>query len=161
MASNKYYSSVIEWRDYEFFTCDEEQQEKTIQMLIDREFLLPSKMPNQEKLKSEAQSFANQLAERFSKSGRTKHFGLAKLAESVEKFNKLQNKTNMYYYMVYLYGAVYWRVPYNVQRFPVMPDALEIYLDTFAETLAACLYNFADSQENESDIAENSEVDNE
>ena len=157
---NKYYGSTLEWRDYEFFVCDAEKQEKTIQMLMEREFLLPSKMPNAEKIKSLAEDFAASLAERISRSGRSKHFGLANIADNVEKFSKLQDSTSMYYYMAYLYGSVFWRVPYNVQRFPVAPDALKVYLETFSETLVAALCLYSEIQDEESQ-EEETETENE
>jgi hypothetical protein len=158
--TNKYYSSTLEWRDFEFFVCDEKQKDEVIQMLIEREFLLPSKMPNEAVLKSNAQTFANQLADRITRSSRAKHFGLTTLADNVMKFSKHANKADLFYYMAYLYGSVYWRVPYNIQRLPVAPDAMEIYVDTFAETLAVCLNNFDEADNTEGDSDKESEAEN-
>jgi|GEM_PF-3047409 len=154
---NKYYGSTVEWRDYEFFLCDGEKKEEVTKMLTERGFLLPSGKPNKEKITEEAKLLADKLALRLSKSDRARHFGLANIAAYTDKFNVKDEQVGLYFYMIYLYGSVLWRVPYNVQRLAAAPAALSAYLEVFAVSFAASLNDAINALKSETEAAGNYE----
>jgi hypothetical protein len=50
-----------DWKNFHFFFCDEQTKEAARKLLVDRDYLLPSDMPNQEMITSEARHFATEL----------------------------------------------------------------------------------------------------
>jgi len=132
--------SMQEWKNYMFFICDDETKANAVTLLKERDYLLSNGKPNQDEITKEAQFFARSLAERLASSYRAKRFGLQNIADNVNKFSEMQDLSALYFYISNIYGMVFWRVPYNLQRLPVNPKAFDMYMkvytDTFIESLS-------------------------
>ncbi|MCL2637500.1 MAG: hypothetical protein FWD48_03935 [Oscillospiraceae bacterium] len=146
-SQNRY---MQEWKNFYFFLCGEEAKQSATQLLIDRDYLLPTEQPNQEKITSEARYFAASLAERLKGNRNARRFGLSGIAENIGTLTALQDLSLLYFYIGNLYGSVLWRMPYNLQRLAVNHDALGMYLNVFADTFTEC----ANKEEPEADTGE-------
>lgn len=133
--------SKQDWKNFHFYYCDDETRGSVTQLLIERDYLLPTEMPNQEKITTEAQFFAISLAERLNTSRGTQRFGINNISDNISRLVAAQDLSTLYFYVCNLYGTVFWRVPYNLQRLPVNPDAFSMYLSVFSDTLIECINN--------------------
>jgi hypothetical protein len=146
-----------DWKNFHFFICDEQTKEAARKLLVNRDYLLPSNMPNKDKITDEAKHFASELVERLKGNRDANKYGLRRIAENVESIYVMQDLSLLYFYIGNLYASARWQMPYNLQRIPVNHDALSMYLSVFTDTFTACIYERkADSgQQEEGQIYEN------
>lgn len=165
--NTKTYSiSMQEWKNFHFFLGDDNVNENVTNLLIERGYLIrsgnqskrKSLMPNQEKITEDARFFAASLCERLAKTRRVRKFGLSKISDNIAKLVEIQDLSVLYFYIANLYGMVFWQVPYNLQRLPVNPDALSMFLSIFANTFIECIVKIdIDGTEGTEEIKEHEE----
>ena len=137
-----------DWRNFHFFFCNEQTQQAAKKLLVDRDYLLPSDMPNQEEITSEARYFAKELVERLKGNRDARKYGMKRIAENIETISAMQDLSLLYFYIGNLYASARWQMPYNLQRLPVNHDALSMYLSVYTDTFISCV-NEAETENQE------------
>lgn len=122
-----------DWRNFQYQLNIADDVAK--KLLIERELLLSDGTPNKERIESEAHFFGSTLAIRVYESRYMQNLGISDIIENISALIDNDDViTLLYFYIGNLYGAVQWNMPFNLQRLPVNPEALSVYLYTFAES---------------------------
>jgi hypothetical protein len=136
--------SKQDWANFRFFACGDDVRSAALNLLKERDYLLPNEQPNLDKITAEAEFFAKSLVERLITNRQMRRFGIQRIADKLREFVKSEDWTAMYFYITNIYGMVRWYAPYNLQRLPVHPTALIGYLSVFSETFVDCMNKSAE-----------------